>query len=241
MKKIMIATLALMMLWPFGKIQAQEDNKPFRFGLHASPSVTWSKPDLQEYESAGTRLGFSYGMLAEFSMSNNYSLSTGIDISYFGGKLSYIDSLNNYSLEDDDNPNIKTAEIKSTYSLQYLQIPVMIKMSTNEIGYFTYFANVGLGTSIRLGASVEDIYDPAGDKNDDDNKIDDLSEDVALFRESLIIGLGAEYSLGPDISLLGAVNFNNGFTTTIKRDNYQLDKRGNAIVNYIEFKFGLLF
>lgn len=232
----MIATLALMMLWPFGKTQAQEDYKPFRFGLHASPSVTWLKPDLQEYDNEGTRMGFSYGMLAEFSMSNNYSLSTGIDISYFGGKLKYEDDLEEYNLPD---PNNEIGEITSTYSLQYLQIPVMIKMATNEIGYFTYFANVGLGTSIRLGASVEDKHSTNSGENK--QEIDDLSDDIAMFRESLIIGLGTEYSLGENISLIGSINFNNGFTTTIKRDNIHLDKRGNSIANYIEFKLGLMF
>ncbi|MFW6019973.1 MAG: porin family protein [Bacteroidales bacterium] len=235
MKKIMIATLALMMIWPFGKVQAQEDYKPFRFGLHAAPSISWLKPETKGYEHEKTRMGFSYGMLAEFNMSNNYSLSTGVDISYFGGKLEYDDLLHYYGSTD-----TVEGEITSTYSLQYIHIPLMIKMSTNEIGYLTYFANFGLGTSIRLGSSVEDSYDNS-EGNKKTKTIDDLNDDVALFRESLIIGLGAEYSLGPDISLVGSVNFNNGFTTTIKRDNIQLDKRGNAIANYIEFKFGLLF
>lgn len=236
MKKIIIATLALLILWPFGKAQAQDEEKPFRFGLHASPSITWLKPDLQEYDNEGTRLGFSYGMLAEFSISNNYSLSTGIDISYFGGKLKYEDELEEYNLPD---PNNEIGEITSTYNLQYLQIPLMIKMSTNEIGYFTYFANIGLGTSIRLGASVEDKHSTNGGENT--HTIDNLNDDIALLKESLIIGVGSEYALGNNITIVGSVNFNNGFTTTIKRDNFQLEKQGNAIANYVELKLGLLF
>ena len=233
MKKIIIATLALLILWPFGKAQAQDEEKPFRIGLHASPSISWANPDLQEYENKGARLGFSYGLLAEFDMANNYSLSTGLDISYFGGKLGYKDSLNKYQLSSNET----VGDITSTYKLQYLQIPLMIKMSTNEIGYFTYFANIGLGTSIRLGASVEDKHNENGRQK----KIEDLSGDIALLKESLIIGVGTEYALGNDITIVGSVNFNNGFTTTIKRDNIQLEKQGNAIANYVELKLGLLF
>ncbi|MCF8331823.1 MAG: PorT family protein [Bacteroidales bacterium] len=230
MKKIIPVLMAVLLISSFVKINAQEDLKPFRFGLHASPSISWIKPDVQEYESDGSKIGFSYGVIADFNLSENYAVSTGIDISYFGGKASYEDKLDPYGFE-----STETGNIKSTYNLQYLQIPVMIKMSTNEIGYFTYFANVGLGTAIRLKASGEDVY------NETTITREDLSDDVAFFRESLIIGLGTEYSIAENVSLIGALNFNNGFTTTIKRKNHDLDKNGNAIANYIELKLGIIF
>ncbi|MFO8086464.1 MAG: porin family protein [Bacteroidales bacterium] len=233
MKRIIVLSLAL--LWTLSTVKAQdEDYQPFRFGLHASPSLAWIKPDVQGYENDGMKLGFSYGLLAEFALSSNYAVSTGIDISYFGGKVKYEDKLDHYGFDTEDSTNL-TGNIQSTYNLQYLQIPLMIKMSTNEIGYFTYFANVGLGTAIRLNASGKDIHDTSTEERDD------LNDDVAFFRESLIIGLGAEYSIADEVSLIGSLNFNNGFTTTIKRDNILLEKRGNAIANYIEFKFGIIF
>lgn len=231
MKKIIPVLVTVFLMSSLIQVNAQEDYKPFRFGLHASPSITWIKPDVQEYESDGTKIGFSYGLIADFNMSRNYSLSTGIDISYFGGKTTYQDSLRPY----DFTPRDSIGTIKSNYSLQYLHIPLMIKMSTNEIGYFTYFANVGLGTAIRLGTSAEDEH------NETTKTRDDLSDDVAFFRESLIIGLGAEYSIAEDVSIIGSFNFNNGFTTTIKRGNFHFEKNGNAIANYLEFKFGIIF
>lgn len=231
MKRIIVLSLAV--LWAISTVKAQDENyKSFRFGLHASPSIAWIKPDLQEYQNEGTKIGFSYGVIADFHMTKNYSVSTGVDISYFGGKTSYEDKIGYYEFSEDSS---EIGTIKSTYSLQYLQIPLMLKMATNEIGYFTYFANVGLGTAIRLSASGED------DHNETTKTRDDLSDDIAFFRESLIIGLGAEYSIADDVSLIGTLNFNNGFTTTIKRDNIHLEKQGNAIANYIEFKFGIIF
>ncbi len=230
MKKAVLAFLIVLMTWSFGKINAQE-YKPFRFGLHASPSIAWVKPDVQEYESAGAKLGFSYGLLAEFNFSENYAFSTGLDISYFGGKLEYMDYPDVY-FETEDTI---AGDISSRYSLQYVQIPLMLKMSTNEIGYITYFANVGLGTAIRIGASVKDQY------GNNSRETDDISSDVAFFRESFIIGLGAEYSLGGNTSVIGTLNFNNGFTTTIKRENKLYNIQGNAIANYIELKVGVMF
>ncbi len=226
--------MTFVMIWSFGKVNAQDDYKPFRFGLHASPSIAWIKPDVQEYESAGTKLGFSYGLLAEFNISNNYAISTGIDISYFGGKVEFEDYYNEYFENGDTIPG----QISSRYSLQYLQIPLMLKMSTNEIGYITYFAHVGLGTAIRLNADVVD-KDESGNLGTSPDK--DVSSDVAFFRESFIIGLGAEYSLGGNTSVIGSLNFNNGFTTTIKRENRLYNIQGNAIANYIELKVGIMF
>ncbi|MFO8054757.1 MAG: porin family protein [Bacteroidales bacterium] len=235
MKKIIIFTLAALFTSLSLITNAQEEQgtdkefKPFRFGLHASPSISWIKPDTDGYEIDGTRIGFGYGILAEFNLTNNYALSTGVDIVYQGGKLSYSDTIE-YSGD-------REALATRTYKLQYLHIPAMLRMSTNEIGYITYFANVGLGTAIRINAVSDDILDDG----DNTKKPDvDISDKISALKTSFIIGVGAEYSLAGDIALMGSLNFNNGFSDVLSGKNIDGTKE-NAIANYIELKVGLMF
>lgn len=230
MKKVFIAMMAILMAWSFGKVNAQEEFKPFRFGLHASPSISWIKPDTKGYENDGTRLGFGYGVLAEFNLSNNYSLATGLDIVYQGGKLVY-DNKIKY-----DEDTVYSNLVNRKFKLQYLQVPFMMKMSTNEIGYITYYANVGLGLGVRLNANSNDELADGKEVNDHE-----ISDDVRLLKASFIIGFGAEYSIAKNISLVGNINFNNGFTDILKEKNKITNKEENAIANYVELKIGLLF
>ncbi len=230
MKKIVISLLILSLALSVLQASAQEDSRPFRFGLHASPSVSWLNPETSDYDYDGLRIGFGYGLLAEYSFSDNYSISTGFDVVYQGGRLSYADTIE----FDAGWERIKN----TTYKLQYLHLPIMLKMSTNEIGYITYFANVGLGAGIRLSGEADYILDDG----DNTRKPEvDITDNIALFKTSLIFGMGIEYSLAENIALVGALNFNNGFNNILREDNAISEEREKAIANYLELKVGLLF
>lgn len=223
---LMVSTLFLSGL----SVSAQDGSRPFRFGLHAAPNTSWLNPETSDYEYDGLRLGFGYGVLAQYSFADNYSVSTGFDVVYQGGKLSYNDTI------DFEGGAERIA--KTTYKLQYLHLPVMLKMSTNEIGYITYFANVGLGAGIRLNGEADYILD---DKDNTRKPEVDITDNITLFKTSLIIGLGMEYSLAENIALVGSLNFNNGFNNILREDNAISGEREKAVANYLELKIGLLF
>lgn len=234
MKKVFITSLIFLLVLPFATLKAQGDKKikPFRVALHAAPSISWMKPDIKEYESSGARMGFSYGAIADVHITNNYYFSTGVDITYTGGKIQYPDSIEagyNNSYHKDSRE----------FKLQYLHIPLMIKMKTKQIGWWTYFANIGLGTSIRLKADADDVV--LDNNNEELEKSDiDIKDDIALFRESLIIGGGVQYAVADDISAIVSINFNNGFTDIMTGKNSKKDNE-NSIVNFLELKVGVLF
>jgi hypothetical protein len=202
----------------------------FRLGLTGSPSLSWFKSETEDYKSEGVRMGISYGLLAEFLMADQYSFATGINIVYFGGKLSYPQT----------NMDMFT-HIERTYKLQNIEVPLTLKMKTREIGYNVYFARFGFGGSVNLRAKANDEYFNKGNTSSLNQNDVDIKSDIPLFRASMIVGIGLEHSLGGSTSLVGGLTFNNGFTNILKGKDYANIRNQQARANYFEVSLGILF
>jgi hypothetical protein len=218
MKKI---TTISFLLFVFILSASAQNEKFFRFGLHGSPSVAWLKPETKSYQSKGLRLGFGYGLIAEFTLADNYSFATGVESVYSGGKLQNVDTF-----------GITTT---ATYRVQYVEVPIALKMKTNEINYITYYAKFGGGLNLRLNSFADFSYKDAMGNSMPSLLDEDIKSDINLFRISFLIGLGIEYSLGGTTSALIGVNFNNGLTDIFKDDNI----KGKN--NFITVNLGVIF
>ena len=156
-------------------------------------------------------VGFAYGIMGEYSFADNYAFATGAEVSYRGGKLAVKDT-------------------SSKFNLQYIEIPLSLKMKTNEIGYFTYFAQFGFSPGIRIKSKSETTVQNTTVEDED------LNDETSPFNVAMIIGLGGQYSLGGKTSLLMAIVFNNGFTNVFDKGN-----DAKAISNYLGLNIGVLF
>jgi hypothetical protein len=159
-------------------------------------------------------------LVTEFSLADNYSFSTGLESFYSGGKLETYRA-------------IDSTTISTLYKLQYLEIPIALKMKTNEINYITYFAKFGGSVNARL-SSVADISEKSGTRTitEEDKNI---NKDISLFRVAFNIGVGIEYSLGGTTAVLVGLNFNNGLTDILKSKDVKANN------NYISLNLGILF
>lgn len=221
MKKFPV--LLLLLLFFADGISAQND-RPFRIGLTVSPNISWFMPETRDFLSEGPRTGFTYGVVSDFRLGAFYAVSTGLNISYFGGKLSF-----------DDRKFDQVTEIERTYQLQYLELPLAIKLHTSEIGYFTYYGRFGFAPGVNLKAKAEDHF-IAGNAYTEEV---DIKGQTPLLRAALIIGLGAEYSLGGRMSLFGGLTYNNGFTNNIKGEVLGVKPSANA--NFVMLNLGVMF
>lgn len=230
MKKI---ALSFVLILTVSALSAQSmDIQTFRLGLKASPSLAWMRPDTEDYTREGIRLGFSYGLLAEFLLAEQYGFATGIHVSYFGGKLSF-------PIEEVvDNQLYREKE--RIYRLQNLEIPFTLKMKTREVGYNTYYAKFGFGGSINLKSTADDMFYAPDGSSISRNDIN-IYDEVPMLRVSMILGAGTEYSLGGNTSLVGGITFNNGFTNILKGEDDLSDRKKYARANYLEVTLGILF
>ena len=226
MKKILLSVFLVVLLTPMA---FSVDPSGFRFGLKASPSVAWMRPETSNYANDGLRIGFSYGFIGDIRLGDFYAFSTGITVNMIGGKLVYP-----YQLSVTEQ-----VDLSRTYKLNYVEIPLTIKMHTQEIGYLTYYGRFGFGAGVNLRSKASDTYVSGGDQITIER--DDIKSETRLLRGSMIVGLGVEYSLGGRTALVGGVTFNNGFTNVLKGTNDAIGRKPSAINNFVELTFGIMF
>ncbi|PJA06236.1 MAG: hypothetical protein COX70_09910 [Flavobacteriales bacterium CG_4_10_14_0_2_um_filter_32_8] len=263
LQKTKVLTLILFGLL-FLNLSAQEDNfsndpeaklpdseRKYRFGLQFSPNIAWFKSNTTGYKNERMNIGFSYGLSFEYFMTQNYMISTGIIMLNSGGELSYKGTIYSYQ-----------ADIISSYDLSYVEIPLVLKLRTNEIGYLTYFGQFGLKTGLFYGSKVEHSYT----YNDLQSpiplsyskKINNVSGDINFINVYLVLGGGIEYNISGNTILMLGLTFNNGFVNQLDKkipvfdtngnvvlDQYEntlySDKKASANLNYVALNFGIYF
>lgn len=226
MKKF--AILVLMSLWGLSNAAAI-DPQNIRMGVKASPTISWIRPETRDYRNTGVRIGYSYGLIADIKIAENYAFSTGFNVTMMGGHLEY-EVLRG-------NPQAAQLMVRR-YHLQFVEIPLTVKMHTQEIGFITYYAQIGFGAGMRIRAKSRDHYPEGENVHYFD---DDIAADVNLLRGALIIGGGIKYSFGGRVSLLGGLTFNNGFSNILKGTNAVTGRQASAVQNYVELTIGLMF
>jgi len=200
-----------------------QDERPFRVGLTISPSMSWYSPEKREFVSEGARLGYAFGLIGDFRLGDFTSISTGLNISNFGGKLSY-----------DDRKFQQITKVERTYKLRNLEVPLTIKLNTPEIGYLTYFGRFGFAPGVNLRAKADDSFIVGNPYIEEV----DIKGQTPLVRLALVIGLGAEYSLGGKVSLFGGLTYNNGFTNNMKGEVLGVKPSANA--SYVLLNLGVM-
>jgi len=195
--------------------QSDMDDRKFRFGLMAAPNLGWLRPNISELERDGlqSRVGFGYGVMMDykFSDSPNYLLTTGFNVTSGGGGLS--EPWQTVVEESDTSFTFNGANSR-TYRMQYLTVPILLKMRTGDIGYMSYFGAIGFDLGFRTRARVDNDYTWLGSsalQPADENDLEAKNE-INFLRLGLNVTLGAEYNLTGNTNVYAGIGFHNAFT-----------------------------
>lgn len=222
MKKVYL----LLCLLTIGTISAQaQDSKSFRFGIKVAPNLGFIKPDTKGLKNDGTRLGYTFGLMGDFRLgaNNNYALATGLFLNNVGGKTTF---------------PWKGENLIRQSKYQYIEVPITLKLKTNEIGYMTYFGQIGFGTAFNISAKSD--FDDVSTGRVVRLTDEDIMDHTSLFKASLIVGAGLEFNFSGNTSAMIGVNYNNGFTNILK-DVKVDDTPLKAKQNYVELNLGVFF
>jgi hypothetical protein len=181
-------------------------------------------PDVKNIEKDGSRFSIKGGLVVDLFFAKNYAFTTGISISNSGGNLLYTDSL---TLETNNAKQTLNPESTVNYKLQYLTVPLGLKFKTKQIGYLTFFAQLGLAPEINIKARA--------DATDDQLENNNVSEEINLINLSYYFGGGLEYSLGGNTALFTGINFYNGFIDVLK------SKDSKEIQSLLSLNLGVMF
>lgn len=225
-------------------LHAQDGSDGVRFGLKLSPNLGFIQTETDGLKSNGAGFGYTFGLMAEFPIgsSGNYRFATGLNLNNITGKWK-----SDYKYVASANPNdpVLTKELETDVRLQYIELPLTVKLMTNEIGYMRYFGVVGFGTAFNISAKSDEVVPQVdGTRTVDgspivstfeEKKRQNVQDDIALFKASLIVGAGMEYNFSGNTSLLVGVTYNNGFTNILDIDG------SKAKAHYLELSMGVFF
>ena len=198
------------------------------FGIHADPVISWFSTDIKQVQNDGARAGFNFGLTYNKYFAPNYSFSTGISLMRAGGRLVSSDTT---VLEFSKSKYTVLPGNPVVYKIQYLVFPIGLKLQTNQIGYLTYFTDLGLDPKIVISRKADIPSLSLTDEN--------ASNELRMFNLSYHVTAGIEYSMGGTTALVFGLNFDNNFVDITKDNgNHPTDKVSHKMLS---FRFGVNF
>lgn len=224
---IVLLLLTVLFLKP---IQSHAQYKSVIMGVKVAPNIGWFKVDEDNYSSEGIVPGISWGLISEFYFAENYAFSTGFNVSFQNGEVSYPD-LQSFTI----------GVLDRKYRLKYLEIPMLIKLKTNDIGDFRFFGLIGLQPGVRIGSKAKDTF-RVGNMVESSKDWHNIDSQTKLFRVEMVIGAGVEYPIDNSTAIVAGINFLNGFSNVLKNKNaVNTSINHKAIPNAFELSLGVVF
>ena len=195
-----------------------------KFSVHVDPQFAWFGSDENHIQNSASVFHAQYGLQMDRYFEKNYAFILGFGVNNLGGNLFYTDSTSFISKGDtlwfEPGQTVKQ-------KLQYLDIPLGLKLKTEELGYVTFFLQLGFNPMINIGAlatSDDGTYDK-----------ENIRESVHVFNLGYHAGIGIEYRLGGSTALIGGVRWTSGLTDVTSNDD------ATITIKAISIHLGVLF
>lgn len=194
------------------------------FSVIVDPKFSWMSSDWKSANNDGSKFGVNIGLNVDKFFAPNYALMTGISIDNTGGNIKFENTkfLKTGSGTEELDPGSVVQ-----YKLQYIDIPLGLKLKTNEIGYWTFFTHLGLNGGVNIKATAE------VDDHELENK--NISDEIRLFNLGYFIGAGVEYSIGGNAAVVLGLTYTNGFVDITDGEDSKVTLSNFAI------RVGILF
>ena len=242
MKKIITATLILLITTT---TFAQRHSKDLRIGFLLEPNLAWFHPNENGVTSDGSKVGINYGLMVDYEFADNYILSTGLQVSQNGAKLSYVGNSwsDNHVGYLQASPSISTSIANYNIGIQYVEVPFAIKLKSSNKGKMNYWGSFGgfLAVPVKARADYQTSNFNSGivpypnPQKDNDNIIGN----VQPINIGMQIGAGIELPISSSNTLVAGLVFNNGFIDVTRNSKWGDDGRVN--LNSLALKLGIFF
>ncbi len=208
---------------------AQRDfyGRPFRLGFKVDPVfVNNLSPKENGMEKSGSGFGINYGLMADVMFSDGRgAFATGVEVAHASSKLEYIDNDGLYGKGD------------YKINLQYLQIPLSVKLKTNPMETGTRFwGQFGTYLGALLGSRAD--YTPGSGSTSaavSNAKIMNATNKVNM---GLLLGAGIQHPVAERTDLYLGLGFENGFTDITSNNDWN---DGKVNLNRWALRLGVFF
>jgi opacity protein-like surface antigen len=187
----------------------------YRFGLFVSTGISWLKPSSStasinafDYDVTKTnnKTAFAFGLSAEKVLNERYSIYSGLSLDWMGGG---INSTATTPINIADSAYTKIADMK--YNLQYLQIPLGLKLKATNIDKFQIFGQIGMDLGFMIGRkanyNITSVTNKVIAKDGEKLGISTMNPVNLGFQ----VGLGTEFEVTKTNSAYVTILYHNGF------------------------------
>lgn len=205
--------LLLLLISTMFFIQPAEAQQDMRFGLMVSPSISWFTANADDY-ATDPSWRFTYGLMGDFFLTDRYAINTGFHIASRGAKLQLADTM-------------------GTYSMSLIEIPIALKMRTQQFDRMTYFARFGGSLGFKTGEKVSLEPDRTEEKH--------LDNYFTPIQTQFMIGLGAEYEIDGSSAVVFGLDYVRGLNDALRDEDVRVGKRDNYRLWGLQFNLGFFF
>lgn len=224
---VLLKQISLGLLILAGSYQARSQ-EGMRFSFNLDPQFAWLRSSDDSISPDGSIIHIRAMLEMDYFFASNYAFYLGFGVNNLGGKLLY--QREQDYLSDDDTVTIVAGQ-KVKMNLQYLDIPLGLKLKTEELGYNTIFLQLGFNPMINLNARVSSDTESANGPLDRKG----IKNSMNLFHLGYHLGAGVEHRLGGNTAIIGGVRWTSGITNISKKDGADL------ILNSLSINIGILF
>lgn len=198
----------------------------FKLGLRLAPSLAYNSVDDKAtddklYKADGVGLRYSAGVVADFFFADNYAFSSGL---WFTTKRS--------GVKVERNDPVIGGTHHTVTNLQYLQLPVSLKLFTNEVADdIKLYFQVGSTLGIKIKEKLKDFHPkPVGNGEVIPIiKKPDSPSGYSNYELGLLVAAGAEMRMGENTTFFGGISFNRDLINTIsKKGPFNYNEPGNV-------------
>lgn len=237
-------------------LSVSAQNEGFAFGFKFGPNFGWTGSTTATADNLGSKTGFDVGVVSEYYFADNYAFVTGVNVSFLGGHYMFD---NAHLVTDSLNPDgfLEKFGVDRTYKSTIYEIPLMLKMVTNELGNVPLRIYAEVGGGIGLAAKKVRVKDAIPSQNvTAPDKWSTTNKEYSNLRASLKIGAGAQYTVDESTRLFAGIYFSHDFINMINyiRPDYcgnffdaegnkigERDPKLNVLQNRIGIEVGVLF
>ncbi|MCF3109155.1 PorT family protein [Niabella sp. CC-SYL272] len=226
MKKSLLLTMACVFTGMTLFAQRSFYGRPVRLGFKVDPVfVNTLRPLENGLEKDGSGFGVNYGLMADVQFSDTRgAFATGLEVAHASSSILIKDASKGlYSGNDNQKYKLK---------LQYLQIPLSVKLKTNDINGLRWWGQFGTYMGALIGSRLDYT---SGDKSEDN--VNAMSKTNKL-NMGLLLGAGGEYRLAEKTDLYFGLGFENGFTDITRNKDWKDDK---VALNRWALRLGVFF
>lgn len=196
----------------------------FRMGVLLSPQLNWLKTNDKLINQNGLQSSLLFGLTGEIGIHDHFAIGLGLNYTFNkGGRLLYEKGGNYLPKSDLSNPKLNTGDkplpdaTEIRYSFKSLDIPVSLKMRTNDSGLFRYYLEWPLfrwGFVTQARADLKGV----GIRTAEDENV---NKDIYRYQIDWGAGAGIEFDMNNYNTLIMGIQYTKSLNDVTRNNGHR--------------------